>query len=292
MTNISSELQVQPAGSALAASDETVVHTPKDSGVPEWARDFTVADRVVLITGAGQGIGRELARQFAAAGAIPVLADLNVVNAQRVRDEIIADGGRATAFQVDIADPTSTSDLVQAIVAEHGRIDILINNAAVFATLDKRHFELIPLEEWDRVIRVNVTGPFLCARAVAPIMRAAGWGRIINVSSDAVPKGVRNYLHYVTSKSAMIGMTNAMARELGPDGINVNCIRPGPVATEVERAVNPTIDLRRMQLSQQCLQRGMVHTDLVGLMIFLSTPASGFITGQTIACDGGYTHSS
>ncbi|TIQ18313.1 MAG: SDR family oxidoreductase [Mesorhizobium sp.] len=292
MTNISSELQTQLADSALTATQDTFVHTPRNSGVPGWARDFSVADRVILITGAGQGIGRELARQFSAAGAIPVIADLNLVNAQRVRDEIIANDGRATALQVDIADATSVSDLVQAIMAEHGRIDVLINNAAVFATLDKRHFEMIPLDEWDRVIRVNVTGPFLCARAVAPIMRAAGWGRIINVSSDAVPRGVRNYLHYVTSKSAMIGMTNAMARELGPDGINVNCIRPGPVATEVERAVNPTLDLRRMQLSQQCLQRSMVHTDLVGLMIFLSTPASAFITGQTIACDGGYTHSS
>lgn len=278
--------------SALTKEDDTFVHTPKDSGVPEWARDFSVADRVILITGGGQGIGRELARQFSAAGAISIVADLNLANAQRVRDEIVKDGGRATALCVDISDAASVDDLVRAVVAAYGRIDVLINNAAVFATLDKRQFEAIPLEEWDQVIRVNVTGPFLCARAVAPIMRAARWGRIINVSSDAVPRGVRNYLHYVTSKSAIIGMTNAMARELGPDGINVNCIRPGPVATEVERAVNPSLELRRMQLSQQCLQRGMVHTDLVGLMIFLATPASGFITGQTIACDGGYTHSS
>ena len=286
------EIETEMDVSALTVEEGTFVHTPKDSGVPEWARDFSVADRVVLITGGGQGIGRELARQFSAAGAISIVADLNLANAQRVRDEIVENGGKATAHPVDIADPASIDNLVQAVMAEHGRMDVLINNAAVFATLDKRHFEAIPLEEWDQVIRVNITGPFLCARAVAPIMRAAGWGRIINVSSDAVPRGVRNYLHYVTSKSAIIGMTNAMARELGPDGINVNCIRPGPVATEVERAVNPTLDLRRMQLSQQCLQRGMVHTDLVGLMIFLATPASGFITGQTIACDGGYTHSS
>ncbi|RKF40774.1 short-chain dehydrogenase [Agrobacterium deltaense] len=260
--------------------------------MPQWARDFGVAGKVVLITGAGQGIGRELARQFAAAGATPILADLNIDNAQRVRDEILAQGGKATAHPVDIADVASVDALVAAVLAEYGRIDVLINNAAMFASLDKRHFEAIPLEEWDRVLRVNITGPFLCARAVVPAMRKAGWGRIINISSDAVPKGVRNYLHYVTSKSAIIGMTNAMARELGPDGINVNCIRPGPVATEVERAVNPTLDLRRLQLSQQCIQRGMVHTDLVGLMIFLATPASGFITGQTIAVDGGYTHSS
>ncbi|KVK54027.1 hypothetical protein L901_19265 [Agrobacterium sp. D14] len=275
-----------------AAVADTFVHTPLDTGVPQWARDFGVAGKVVLITGAGQGIGRELARQFAAAGATPILADLNIDNAQRVRDEILAQGGKATAHPVDIADVASVDALVAAVLAEYGRIDVLINNAAMFASLDKRHFEAIPLEEWDRVLRVNITGPFLCARAVVPAMRKAGWGRIINISSDAVPKGVRNYLHYVTSKSAIIGMTNAMARELGPDGINVNCIRPGPVATEVERAVNPTLDLRRLQLSQQCIQRGMVHTDLVGLMIFLATPASGFITGQTIAVDGGYTHSS
>jgi 3-oxoacyl-[acyl-carrier protein] reductase len=270
----------------------TFVHTPLDSGVPAWARDFDVVGRVILITGAGQGIGRELARQFAAAGATAVVADLNLENAQSVRQEIVSQGGKASAHRVDISDPQSVQSLVDAVASEHGRIDVLINNAAMFASLEKRPFEAIPLDEWDRVIRVNITGPFLCARAVAPLMRKMGWGRIINISSDAVPKGVKNYLHYVTSKSAIIGMTNAMARELGPDGINVNCIRPGPVATEVERAVNPTLDLRRLQLSQQCLQRGMVHTDLVGLMIFLATPAASFITGQTLAVDGGYTHSS
>jgi NAD(P)-dependent dehydrogenase (short-subunit alcohol dehydrogenase family) len=282
------------AGLSAAATQDaeaTFVHAPADSGVPAWARDFGVEGKVVLITGAGQGIGRELARQFAAAGAIPIVADLNLDNARSVRDEIVSQGGKASAHLVDIADAGSVENLVGAVLAEPGNIDVLINNAAMFASLDKRHFEAIPLDEWDRVMQVNITGPFLCARAVVPAMRKAGWGRIINVSSDAVPKGVKNYLHYVTSKSAIIGMTNAMARELGPDGINVNCIRPGPVATEVERAVNPTLDLRRMQLSQQCIQRGMVHTDLVGLMIFLATPASSFITGQTIAVDGGYTHS-
>lgn len=268
------------------------VQAPQDSGVPGWARDFSLTDRVVLITGAGQGIGRELARQFAAAGAVPVIADLNMGNAERVKAEIIESGGRASAAQVDIADAESVNGLVRSVVDQYGRLDVLINNAAIFATLDKRKFEHIPLEEWDRVMRVNITGPFLCARAVAPIMRAAKWGRIINISSDAVTKGVMNYMHYVASKSAMIGMTNAMARELGEDGINVNCIRPGAVSTEVERAVNPTVELRQSQLMQQCLKRSMLPTDLVGIMMFLSTPASAFITGQTIACDGGYTHSS
>lgn len=268
------------------------VKAPQDSGVPEWARDFSVQGRVVLITGAGQGIGRELARQFAAAGAIAAVADVNLAAARSVQAEIEQRGGRAMAILADVADPESVQAMVDAIVAEHGRIDVLINNAAIFATLEKRKFDLIPLEEWDAVMRVNINGPVLCARAVVPAMRAGSWGRIINIASDAVPKGVMNYMHYVTSKSAMIGMTNAMARELGTDGINVNCIRPGAVATEVDRAVNPTVDLRKTQIAQQCIKRGMEPPDLVGLMLFLSSPASSFITGQTIACDGGYTHSS
>ncbi|QLH13034.1 SDR family oxidoreductase [Paracoccus pantotrophus] len=273
-------------------TEAIVVKAPQDSGVPASARDFSVKDRVVVISGAGQGIGRELARQFAAAGAIPIVADLNAESAARVEKEITDRGGRAKAMQVDIADADSVQAMIDGIVAEYGRIDVLINNAAIFASLDKRKFDQIPLEEWDQVMRVNINGPFLCARAVAPVMRKAGWGRIINIASDAVTKGVMNYMHYVTSKSAMIGFTNAMARELGADGINVNCIRPGAVSTEVDRAVNPTQDLRSNQIAQQCIKRTMLPTDLVGIMLFLSSPASAFITGQTIACDGGYTHSS
>ncbi len=269
-----------------------VVKAPEDSGVPAWARDFGVKDRVVLVTGAGQGIGRELARQFAAAGAIAVVADLRIDNAERVKAEIEEQGGRALAVLVDVADPASVEAMVAGIIKHYGRLDVLVNNAAIFATLKKRKFFEVPLEEWDQVMRVNINGPFLCARAVTPVMRDAGWGRIINIASDAVPRGVVNYLHYVTSKSAMIGFTNAMARELGEYGINVNCIRPGAVATEVDRAVNPTADLRKAQQAQQCIKRGMEPPDLVGLVMFLSSPASSFITGQTIACDGGYTHSS
>ena len=268
-----------------------LVKAPRDSGVPAEARDFGVDGLVVVVTGAGQGIGREVARQFAAAGAIPVVADINIEAAEQVRKEIEDRGGHALSVQVNVGDPDSVQVMVDRTVAELGKIDVLINNAAMFASLDKRKFEHIPYDEWNLVMRVNINGPFLCARAIAPIMRANGGGRIINIASDAVPKGVMNYMHYVTSKSAMIGFTNAMARELGEDNINVNCIRPGAVATEVDRAVNPTQTLRDTQIAQQCIKRGMLPTDLVGLMIFLCSPASGFITGQTIACDGGYTHS-
>lgn len=270
----------------------TTTHAPQDSGAPALARDFGVNGRVVIITGAGQGIGRELARQFAAGGALPVIADLNFSSAQSVGREVEAAGGRALALQVDVAEKASVDAMVAEVLRVHGRIDALVNNASIFAILEKRPFDQIPLAEWEKVLRVNITGSYLCACAVAPSMRRASWGRIVNISSDAVPRGTANYLHYVTSKSAVIGMTNALARELGRHGITVNCIRPGSVATEVERTVNPTVDVRTRALEAQCIPRGMLPTDLVGLVMFLVTPAASFITGQTIACDGGYTHSS
>ncbi|QJU60585.1 SDR family oxidoreductase [Sphingomonas sp. AP4-R1] len=267
-------------------------HAPQDSGVPAQARDFSVVGRVVVITGAGQGIGRELARQFAAAGAVPVVADINLATAQTVVEEIESAGGKAQAVRVDIADKASVDAMVAAILDAQGKIDALVNNASIFATLEKRPFWEIPYPEWERVMSVNITGTYLSVCGVTKTMREAGSGRIINISSDSVPRGTMNYLHYVTSKSAIIGMTNSMARELGPDGITVNCIRPGSVATEVDRAVNPTAEVRQRNAALQCIPRGMVPTDLVGLIMFLVTPAASFITGQTIACDGGYTHSS
>jgi 3-oxoacyl-[acyl-carrier protein] reductase len=269
---------------------QTSVFAPQDSGVPAEARDFGVRDRVVIITGAGQGIGREFARQFAAAGAIPVVADMNLDNARRVEQEIAAAGGRGIAIEVDIGDRASLDAMAAAVLDRFGRIDVLISNAGIFSALDKRPFDEIPLDEWNRVLHVNVTGTWLSICAVLPAMKRAGWGRLITISSNSVRKGVTNYLHYVTSKSAIIGMTNAVAREVGAHGITANCIRPGAVATEVERVVNTTPERRVAQMQEQCIPRGMVPPDLAGVALFLCSPASGFITGQTIAVDGGMTH--
>lgn len=269
---------------------QTTVHAPGDSGVPAHARDFSVQGRVVIITGAGQGIGRELARQFAAAGGIPVVADLNLDRAAAVVAEIEKAGGKASAVAVDVGQKASVDAMARNVVDKFGRIDVLVNNAAIFATLNKRPFDEIPIEEWEQVLRVNVTGSYLCACAVAPAMRGARWGRIINISSDAVPRGVANYLHYVTSKSALIGMTNSLARELGAYGITVNCVRPGATATEVKRTHNPTAEFRNKVLAEQCLARGQLPEDLTGIVMFFATEAAGFITGQTIAADGGLTH--
>lgn len=252
-------------------------------------RNFDVAGRVVIITGGGQGIGREYARQFAAAGAVSIIADINARNAESVAAEIVQSGGRAYAFHVDVSDASSVQALVDEVVKTCGRVDVLINNAGIFATIKMRPFEEIPLEEWDQVLRVNITGCYLMARAVAPVMKAQRWGRIINITSSSVPLGLRNYLHYVTSKSALIGMTNAMARELGGFGINVNCIQPGATFTEIPRET-VTDEARKRITSQQCIPREEVPMDLVGIVIFLCTEAASFITGQTLACDGGMTH--
>ncbi|HEX2011294.1 MAG TPA: glucose 1-dehydrogenase [Roseateles sp.] len=252
-------------------------------------RNFDVTDRVVLITGAGQGIGREYAKQFAAAGAIPVIAELNEESAQRVAGEIEAAGGRALGLRTDVADPDSVQALVDAAMKKYGRIDAVINNAAIFTSLKMKPFEQIPLEEWDQVMRVNITGCFLLARAVLPAMRARGWGRIVNISSSAVPTGTKNYLHYVTSKSALVGMTSSMARELGAQGITVNCVMPGGTFTEVPRETI-TAEGKARLLAAQCIPREGVAMDLAGLALFLCSEASSFITGQTIACNGGLTH--
>ncbi|TGR22985.1 MULTISPECIES: glucose 1-dehydrogenase [unclassified Mesorhizobium] len=260
--------------------------------VPAEARNFSVQDRVVIVTGAGQGIGRELARQFAAAGAIPVIADLALENAKSVAKEITASGGKALPLAVDVAKKDSVGEMVAATLAKFGRVDVLINNASLFSNLAKRPFDQIPEAEWQRVMDVNINGVFFCASAVVGSMRKNRFGRIINISSDSVHRGTKNYLHYVTSKSALIGMTNSLARELGPEGITVNCIRPGTVATEVaERAASLTPEVRQRSIDLQCIPRTIVPSDLAGLAMFLSTPAASFITGQTIACDGGYTHS-
>lgn len=263
-----------------------------DSAVPADARDFSVKDRVVLVTGSGQGIGRELARQFAAAGAIAVVADLNLANSESVAKEIADAGGRSLALSVDVSRKESVDSMVAAVEKEFGRVDALVNNASIFSTLVKRPFDEIPATEWQKVMDVNVNGVFFCAAAVAPGMRNREFGRIINISSASVHRGTKNYLHYVTSKSALIGMTNSLARELGPHGVTANCIRPGTVATEVaERVASLTTEIRQRNIDLQCIPRTIVPSDLVGITMFLATPAASFITGQTIACDGGYTHS-
>jgi NAD(P)-dependent dehydrogenase (short-subunit alcohol dehydrogenase family) len=256
--------------------------------LPDLARP-SIAGRVAIVTGAGQGIGRVFAKAYALAGAIPVIAEKNGRAANAVADELGRDGFAALAVEADVSDPESVDDLVRTIMQRFERIDILVNNAAVFSTLEMRPFDEIPLPEWERVLRVNVTGPFLCARAVLPAMRKAGKGRIINIASGAVTLGRPHYLHYIASKGAIIAMTRAMARELGPAGITVNSILPGATFTEIERKTVTPLQKQRI-VEMQCIQRPQVPDDLVGALLYLSCDASSFMTGQALTVDGGATH--
>ena len=249
----------------------------------------SIAGRVAIVTGAGQGIGRVFAKAFALAGAIPVIADKNADRGNAVAGEVRSAGGRALAVETDVANPSSVESLISAVNAEFGRIDILVNNAAIFSILEMRPFEDIPLSEWEAVLRVNVIGPYLCARGVLPTMRKLGKGRIINIASGAVTLGRPNYLHYIASKGALIGMSRSMARELGSTGITVNSILPGATFTEIERKT-VTPEQKERIVAMQCIPRPEVPEDLIGTVLFLASDASAFLTGQALTVDGGATH--
>jgi 3-oxoacyl-[acyl-carrier protein] reductase len=241
-----------------------------------------LAGRLALVTGAGQGLGRAFAARLVAEGAHVVLADLDLARAEAVAAEL---GEGASAFRVDIAVEGSV-DALAAATRELGTVDVLVNNASIFSTLQMRPFEQIPPAEWDHVMAVNVKGAYLCCRAFVPGMRAAGYGKIINISSATVHIGRPLYLHYVTSKAAIIGMTRAMATELGPNGITVNAVTPGATETEVPRATVTPEQVERI-ISGQAIKRRERPEDLVGTVAFLASPDSDFITGQTINVDGG-----
>lgn len=249
---------------------------------------FDVTGRVAIITGAGQGIGRAYAHAFADAGAIPIIAEQNIAAGERVAAEIRAAGHQALALATDVSSAESVDAMVGKTLDTYGRVDILVNNASIFSTIKMRPFTDIPLAEWDQIIRVNITGTFLASRAVAAAMKQAKWGRIINTSSAAVTMGRPNYLHYTTSKAAVIGMTRSMARELGAHGITVNAVLPGATDTEIERET-VTPQQKAAMIAMRSVPREQTPEDLVGTVLFLASEASAFLSGQSLTVDGGLT---
>jgi 3-oxoacyl-[acyl-carrier protein] reductase len=242
--------------------------------------------RVAIVTGGGQGIGRAFAHRFAQEGAQVVIADVNEETAGRTAGEI---GDAALAVRTDVTDPASAGAAVDAAVDRFGRVDVLINNASIFATLRMRPFWEIPFDEWQAVLHVNLTGVFVCCQAVAGPMRAQGDGRIVNISSSTVLMGRPNYAHYVTSKAGVQGLTRALASELGPDGVTVNAIMPGSVETEVPReTVSP--EQARAIVGKQALHRRLRPADIVGTAVHLASEDGAMITGQTIVVDGGLSY--
>ena len=241
---------------------------------------------VAIVTGGAQGIGAAYARAFARDGARVVVTD--VLDPAPLASEIGASGGEAIAIAADVTDTAAVEALVRQTVERFGRIDILVNNAALFASLPHRRFEDIPEDEWDAVMRVNVRGLWQVTRAVLPEMRRRRSGKIVNIASTTALKGTPMMLHYVASKGAVIAITRAMARELGDDNICVNAVAPGLTMSEgvLEGDVWSDEWIDR-NTAQRAFRRRMVPEDLVGAVLFLASRESDFVTGQTMVIDGG-----
>ena len=241
-------------------------------------------DKVVIVTGGARGIGRAYCLGLAAEGARVVVAD--VLDPKPVVTEIEGRGAQALGVSCDVSREADTQRLATETLARFGRIDALVNNAALYGTLKRRPFMEIPVEEWDQVMAVNLRGLFLCARAVFPTMKAQGKGVIVNIASSTFFKGVADYIHYTTSKGGVVGFTRSLARELGPHGIRVNALAPG-FTLSGENEKNISEDRKRANLEARMLKRPEVPEDLVGSMIYLLSDDSAFMSGQTLLVDGG-----
>ena len=242
--------------------------------------------KVALVTGAAQGIGRAIADGLAAGGARIAVADL------RGADEAAAAYADGVGVTGDVSNEEDVRRLVAEVRDRCGAIDILVNNAGLYASLEMRPFDQIPLEEWRRVMDVNVASMFLMCREVAPVMRGNGGGKIVNISSGTPFRGVPFLLHYVTSKGAIVALTRALAKEVGKDDVLVNCVAPGfTMSAGVEANPEVVAKLRDVSVSARTLQRDQLPEDVVGAVVFLCGPGSDFVTGQTIVIDGGqYFH--
>jgi NAD(P)-dependent dehydrogenase (short-subunit alcohol dehydrogenase family) len=239
----------------------------------------------VIVTGAGGGLGRAFSLAFAAAGANVCAADIDAGSAAATAAAVADAGGTAVAVTGDVATAEGSAAIAAGATRAFGGIDVLVNNAAVYAGLPRAGFEEIPIGEWDRVMAVNVRGPWLCARACVPAMRARGGGAIVNIASATFHTGSPLFAHYVASKGALIALTRVLARELGDDSIRVNAIAPGFTLTEASRDRVP--DAETYGVDRGAIKRAIVPQDLVGTAVFLASQASAMMTGQTLIVDGG-----
>lgn len=259
------------------------------SGSAPSSSPRALAGRVVVVTGGGQGLGRAYARAIADDGGVAVIADVNEQTGRSVEREINEAGGQAVFHPLDVGSQESCRALGSFVLDRFGRADGLVNNAAVFSTIRMKPFWEISIEEWDRLMAINLRGPWLLTAAMRDALRASPSASIVNVASDAAWLGRPGYLHYVASKGGVAALSYAMSHELGSDGIRVNTISPGPTYTEVEReTVSPA--QKEAMLARQALPREAHAEDMVGSVLFLLSESSSFVTGQTLHVNGGMLH--
>lgn len=242
---------------------------------------------VAIVTGAAQGIGAQYAKAIAGEGAKVCVSD--ILDPAATVETIAASGGEAIGTVTDVSSQDDCQAMVAKTVETFGKLDILVTNAAMFASLDRRSFLEIGNDEWDKVIDVNVTGVFKTVKAAIPEMRKNGWGKIVNISSSTIHNGVPLFLHYVSSKGAIDAFTRALAREVGDDNIGVNCIAPGlTFSDQIEEKRDELEFVRQLSLNARAFKRDQFPKDLLGTLLFLCSHDSDFMTGQSIVVDGGF----
>jgi len=245
-------------------------------------------DKVAIITGAGRGIGRAFALRFAEEGAKLLLPDISLERAEGVVKEIRAKGGEAVAMLTDISDENATQKMAEKVMQQYGKVDILLNNAAIWYGINITPWDTWTVKEWDRIFSVNVRGTWLCCKAIAPLMIKQSRGKIINIASNvAKVPAAQLFLPYSCSKGAIYTLTHALARALGPSGINVNAIAPGYVASEASLAQHDSEKIFEIATSEQSIQKRLQPADLVGTAVFLASAESDLISGQVFYIDGG-----
>jgi len=245
-------------------------------------------DKVTIITGAAHGIGKAYARRFAEEGAHVVIADIDGVGGEATAKAILDAGGSAWARATDVRSLPNLQGLMQETVKKFGRVDVLLNNAAIYVTqkLWKGPVEDLELDEWDRVIEVNLKGVFLCSKAAIPIMKQQRSGKIINIASGTFFSGSGNMPHYTTAKGGVVALTRVMARQLGEYGINVNCMTPGSTMSE-EKVTEDILKRREGSMDKRAFRRIETPADIVGTALFLACSDSDFVTGQLLVVEGG-----
>jgi 3-oxoacyl-[acyl-carrier protein] reductase len=244
-----------------------------------------LAGKVVIITGAGKGLGKAFALRFADEEARLVLVTRKDMDGlKKAAEEVTAKGAECIFFQADVTKLADMQKVADETVKKFGKIDVLVNNAAYYFGVERKPFDQIPPEEWDLMMNINVKGPWICARTVFPRMKAQGKGKIINLTSEVFFTGSNGFVHYVASKGGVVGLTRALAAELGPHNITVNAVAPGFTDTEASRTI---ADVTKYDTSKTPLRRLGTAEDIVGAVIFLASDDADFITGEIILVDGG-----